>query len=104
LAPWLQKLVPIPIFFRAGPTKGFYTLPCPGVIYLAQVLVWALSAPTRPLPYIVKRGYNWHPGARNWYLYVSFFRVGHTRGFYTLPCPGIIYLAQVLVWVLGALT
>jgi hypothetical protein len=49
LAPWRQKSVLILPCFRADPTRGVYVLPCPGVTYLTQVLVWALGALTRPL-------------------------------------------------------
>jgi hypothetical protein len=41
--------VTILTFFRADPTREFYTLFYTGFIYLAQVLVWALGAITRPL-------------------------------------------------------
>jgi hypothetical protein len=47
--PWRQKSVPILTFFRADPTREVYTLSYTGYIYLAQVLVWALGAITRPL-------------------------------------------------------
>jgi hypothetical protein len=48
LVPWCQKSVPILTIFRADPTRGVYAQPCPGVTYLAQVLVWALGVLPRP--------------------------------------------------------
>jgi hypothetical protein len=41
--------VPILTIFRADPTRGVYALPCPGVTYLAQVLVLELDALPRTL-------------------------------------------------------
>jgi hypothetical protein len=48
-----QKIVAYTYLFRAWSTRGVYALPCSGVTYLAQVLVWALGALPRPLSYIL---------------------------------------------------
>jgi hypothetical protein len=46
-------MVPILTFFREDPTMGVYALPCPGVTYLAQVLVWVLDDLPIPLSNIL---------------------------------------------------
>jgi hypothetical protein len=47
------QIVAYTYLFRTWSSRGVYALPCPGVIYLAQVLVWALGALPRPLSYLL---------------------------------------------------
>jgi hypothetical protein len=92
--------VPILTIFRADPTRGVYALHCPRATYLAQVLVWRkASYLDHYLKYFnsEERSYL-APWRQKSVPILTIFRADPTRGVYALPCPGVTYLAQVLVW------